>query len=65
MDLRRAGGTPAAREDPAGTECGEPLRAERGVLVLRTGTGEARVPLADATALLPVDTCPGAGSRNG
>ncbi|MFB6786447.1 hypothetical protein ACFCWT_07140 [Streptomyces olivaceus] len=50
---------------PAGTECGEPLRTERGVLVLRTDTGEARVPLADATALLAVDTCPGAGSRNG
>ncbi|MGV9983183.1 hypothetical protein [Streptomyces olivaceus] len=50
---------------PAGTECGEPLRTERGVLVLRTGAEETRVPLADATALLPVDTCPGAGPPNG
>ncbi|MEU0475758.1 hypothetical protein [Streptomyces olivaceus] len=50
---------------PAGTECGEPLRTERGVLVLRTGARETRVPLADATALLPVDTCPGAGSPDG
>ncbi|MGW5213053.1 hypothetical protein ACWEQO_18055 [Streptomyces sp. NPDC004051] len=44
---------------PAGTECGEPRRTERGVVVLKTDTGETRVSLADATAVMPVETCPG------
>ncbi|WP_329236864.1 hypothetical protein OG488_35640 [Streptomyces sp. NBC_01460] len=44
---------------PAGTECGEPKRIERGVVVLKTETGEMRVSLTDATAVLAVETCPG------
>ncbi|MGW0792541.1 hypothetical protein ACWD04_31070 [Streptomyces sp. NPDC002911] len=44
---------------PAGTECGEPKRTERGVVVLKTDTGEMRVSLADATAVMAVDICPG------
>ncbi|WP_151774808.1 hypothetical protein [Streptomyces abyssomicinicus] len=45
---------------PAGTECGTPRRAERGTLVLRTELGEVRVSLAEATAVIAVETCPGA-----
>ncbi|MFH0240951.1 hypothetical protein ACGRHY_00580 [Streptomyces sp. HK10] len=43
---------------PSGTECGEPRRAGDGVLVLRTRTGEVRVPLSDVTGLGAVDSCP-------
>ncbi|MGJ3560396.1 hypothetical protein ACR6C2_25295 [Streptomyces sp. INA 01156] len=42
---------------PAGTECGEPRRTEHGVVVLKTDTGETRVSLADATAVIPVESC--------
>ncbi|MFF8031685.1 hypothetical protein [Streptomyces sp. NPDC016626] len=44
---------------PAGTECGEPRRTERGVVVLKTDTGELRVSPAGATAVMAVEVCPG------
>ncbi|GGV70122.1 hypothetical protein GCM10010294_27870 [Streptomyces griseoloalbus] len=44
---------------PSGTECGEPLRVERGVVVLKTDTGEMRVSLVEATAVMAVEVCPG------
>ncbi|MFF9486003.1 hypothetical protein [Streptomyces sp. NPDC014676] len=49
---------------PSGTECGEPRRTEHGTVLLKTDTGEVKVSLVDATAVVAVETCPG-GAQGG